>query len=131
MIKKILLLVAFMSIFSGAFGCTSALPLPQKEAYGQTEIYSERNDLIAVNLVTETLPGWSALTGTYILFFEGYPTLRVLPEEIKINFIPGAKSPIVKFTGYPVSYKNFRGHAKNVEIIFRDREQMAEYWLIH
>lgn len=115
------------------------------------ELYSEeqedygfvRGDLIMVNKSTLKFGRGSA--GVYVFFFEDDITRLAWVYDVKITFDPGIGDPVVKAKySYQqiieqiiipkIGWRRKVRHNKinilnGIEIIFRDRQQMREYWL--
>lgn len=123
MIKKILLLITFTIALFTMMGCA----VPAYDNKAPEQIQEERSDLVVINLGTEKLPDRYGQASVYILYFEGDPPLKALPESIKVSFNSNLERPVVKIGRLNDHYWGFAG---DVEIIFRNRAQMANYWLV-
>ena len=114
MFKKVLLFVLLGVILIGALGCVVQ--------------QIERNDLVMVNSSIAEVGIFSS-TGVYVFFFEDYQTIRAEPSVIQIQFDSSIDKPIVKIIHYGGSRPKY-SEVASVQVIFKDKEQMKEYWLV-
>ena len=114
MLKRILLLVLLGTLLVGVLGCESSPP----------EFALERDDLIMINLST-TQSGFGS-TGVYVFFFENYPTKQAYNHDVEIRFDESLERPVVRAK----EMHGWSSHIYGVEVFFRDREQMLEYWIV-
>ena len=120
-LKKVLLTVLMIILLAGFVGCDT-------DEYGP-EYALERNDLIMVNLSTVANLGSQ---GIYVFFFQDYPTRFAFPEDVHISFDSSLEKPIVRAKSFTKvgGYMKDKVTMRAVEVFFRDREQMQEYWIV-
>ena len=121
-----LILVLIIVMFGVAMiSCDST----ESQLESEPEYVLERDDLIMVNLSTVKCSFGS--TGTYIFFFEDYPTKLAYNVDVQIRFDPLVDKPIVRAKKLIKVVDLGPGlRMLDVEVVFRDREQMREYWIV-
>ncbi len=116
MFRKLLLGIILIVSLIGIMGCA---PKPELESAPLPAFINR--DLIVI----EPEINIRAYQSCYIFFLENHSAMHAYAREITIRFDSSLDKPIIRAEGLGTQDT---GLMRNVEVTFRDKKQMAEYW---